>query len=450
MRYQLIWQVGLIIFVVGIMSIGLGAKGCSSADTSDLITGSSGYITQPFPIPDFTLAPDRDLLWYGGQISTGDFNGDGLDDLVVAAEWYNVFVYYGSISGLSTTPDWVGESNQELDRYAYSLGDGDFNGDGFDDLAVGADKHSNGETKEGMVFVYHGSASGLSATPNWTGESNQAEAFYGSSIDEGDFNGDGFLDLAVGARNYGSAADGKVFVYHGSASGLSATPNWTDELNKSGARCRSGHPGDFDGDGFDDLVITTYYSNYIYDRIFIYHGSITGLSTTAKVTITSYGGSRGDINNDGFDDLVEGVQTGPTVAMLRVSYGSASGLSTPSTLPISYQECSFISPGGLCDFNNDGFRDLIIIGGSATNDQGQEGMVWIHLGSASGFSLTFTWTGESNQSVSGYGGCTVGDYNGDGVIDLAIGAESYNGYNGSVKDRDRVGRVFIYYDVVGE
>jgi hypothetical protein len=74
------------------------------------------------------------------------------------------------------------------------------NGDGYADVIVGAPYYDNGETDEGRAYVYHGSSSGLSATANWTAESNQASAYFGYSVSTaGDVNGDGYADVIVGA-----------------------------------------------------------------------------------------------------------------------------------------------------------------------------------------------------------------------------------------------------------
>jgi S-formylglutathione hydrolase FrmB len=94
-------------------------------------------------------------------------------------------------------------------------------------------------TDEGRAYVYHGSASGLSTTPNWTAESNRASAEFGVSVaSAGDVNGDGFSDVIVGAWLFdnGETNEGRAFVYHGSASGLSTTANWTAESNQAGAQ----------------------------------------------------------------------------------------------------------------------------------------------------------------------------------------------------------------------
>ena len=112
------------------------------------------------------------------------------------------------------------------------------NGDGYADVIVGASYYDNGQTDEGRAYVYHGSAAGLSATAAWTAESDQAGAYFGGSVaTAGDVNGDGYSDVIVGASSYdnGEADEGRAYVYHGSAAGLSATPAWTAESDQARA-----------------------------------------------------------------------------------------------------------------------------------------------------------------------------------------------------------------------
>jgi len=77
---------------------------------------------------------------------------------------------------------------------------GDVNGDGYGDVIVGVHEYDNGQSNEGKAFLYLGSSSRLSITPNWSAESNQSGAFFGYSVSTaGDANGDGFSDVLVGA-----------------------------------------------------------------------------------------------------------------------------------------------------------------------------------------------------------------------------------------------------------
>ena len=142
-------------------------------------------------------------------------------------------------------------------RNARAAVKGDFNGDGFSDLAIGVSDESVGSAHgAGAVNVIYGSASGLTASGNqlWTQDSpgiqGLAEAgdHFGSALATGDFNNDGFADLAVGVpgEDVGSAQDaGAVNVIYGSASGLASAGNQLWDQNSSGSQ----DPAEA-GDGF--------------------------------------------------------------------------------------------------------------------------------------------------------------------------------------------------------
>ena len=224
---------------------------------------------------------------------------------------------------------------------------GDVNGDGFCDVIVGAHLFDNGETDEGRAFVYHGSASGLSLTANWTAESNQAIALFGISVaTAGDVNGDGFSDVIVGAINYdnGETDEGRAFVYHGSAGGLSLTANWTAEGDQAGAAfgISVATAGDVNGDGFSDVIVGAFaYDNGQPDegRAFVYHGlgrraephrqldrrERPGHSPASAISVAT----AGDVNGDGFADVIVGADrfdNGQTdEGRAFVYHGSAAG-----------------------------------------------------------------------------------------------------------------------------
>ncbi len=142
------------------------------------------------------------------------------------------FVYHGSATGLGDAPanaDWTAESDQANAQLRLVGGDG-----GGRERRRLRRRHrgralpDNGQTDEGRAFVYHGSASGLSATANWTAESDQVNAYFGWSVGTaGDVNGDGYADVIVGAYFYdnGETDEGRAFVYYGNASdGLEIDP----------------------------------------------------------------------------------------------------------------------------------------------------------------------------------------------------------------------------------
>jgi hypothetical protein len=199
------------------------------------------------------------------------------------------FVFHGSSSGLSSSPDWVTENNLSNSWYGASVASaGDVNGDGFDDVIVGAPYETSWtwSTEKGRAYIYHGSSSGLSTTQALTITSDQANAWLGYSVSSaGDVNGDGYSDVIIGAFGYdnGESNEGKVYVYFGSASGLSATPEWTKEGDQSGAEFgfSVAAAGDLNSDGFNDVVIgsPTYDNGQTNEGCsFVYYGSSTGLS----------------------------------------------------------------------------------------------------------------------------------------------------------------------------
>jgi hypothetical protein len=259
-------------------------------------------------------------------------NGDGYSDVIVGADEYDngqinegrVYVYHGSAAGLATTAAWTGESDEANSQLGNSVATaGDVNGDGYSDVVAGAWTYTGGQSQEGRAVVYLGSASGLEPSAAWMTESDQANAWYGSSVaSAGDVNADGYSDVIVGAQPYsnGETQEGRAYVYHGSATGLSAVADWTAESDQQGGYFgfSVATAGDVDDDGFSDVVIAAlYYDNGEIDegRAYVYHGSVTGLASTAgwtgegDQTSASFGisaATAGDVNADGYSDVIVG------------------------------------------------------------------------------------------------------------------------------------------------
>jgi hypothetical protein len=425
--------------------------------------------------PNWMAEGDQAGARFGSSVGTaGDVNGDGYADVIVGAKQYDngqtdegrAFVYYGSAAGLSTTAAWTAEGDQAYARFGESAGTaGDINGDGYADVIVGAHWYDNGETDEGMVFLYHGSASGLTTMPSWTAESNQAYADFGCALGTaGDVNGDGYAEVIIGAQMYdnGETNEGMVFLYHGSATGLSTVPNWTAEGNQAGALLgyfAAGTAGDVNGDGYADVIVgAPRYDNGETDegRAFVYYGSAIGLAASPDWTVeinqayAFFGkpvGTAGDVNGDGYVDVIIGAEEYVNGQWREggafVYHGSAAGLSpTPDwTAEGNQNDARFSSSLGTAgDVNGDGYADVIVGAKLYNNGQYKEGRAFVYYGSATGLSATADWTAESDQVGAELGTSvgTAGDVNGDGYADVIVGADYYDHGEGNE------GMVFLF------
>lgn len=214
-----------------------------------------------------------------------DFDGDGYADLTVgvtgedvdgAADAGAVQVLYGSASGPTDRDQFwhqglpgITDAAEQEDRFGRSPASGDFDGDGYADLAVGVDGEDIGTAEDtGAVQVLYGGPGGLTDrnqfwhqdTPGVPG-ANEDQDYFGSRLAAGDFDGDGYADLAIGVAGEDDA--GRVVTLRGSASGLTSDgaasfQQGSGGLGRAGDTGFFGGPlaaGDVTGDGRDDLVI---------------------------------------------------------------------------------------------------------------------------------------------------------------------------------------------------
>ncbi len=409
-----------------------------------------------------------------GVASSGDVNGDGFSDVMIGIPYYDngqtdegaVYVFYGSASGLSLIPDWTGESNQANSAYGRSVSfAGDVNGDGYGDIIIGASEYDGGHTNEGRAYVYHGSSSGLSLTPAWTAEKDQANALFGFCVaSAGDINGDGYGDVVISTPHYdfNITDEGGAFLYYGSSTGLASSSLWNVYGGQTG--CYFGHSvasaGDVNGDGFSDIIVGAhFYDNGHTDegKVFVYYGSGPVLSTTANWTaeadIANAGfgvrvAAAGDVNGDGYGDVIIGAFTyssgGIVGGAAFVYHGSSGGLNIipNSTIGQTTQPGAFfgiVSSAG--DINGDGYSDVLIGAFGLNNGAVAEGGAFVYKGSATGLNTSADWSVEANVPVAqmGYSVACAGDVNGDGYSDVLVGAHTYS--NGQSQE----GKVFLYY-----
>ncbi|MDF1800854.1 MAG: integrin alpha [Planctomycetota bacterium] len=281
----------------------------------------------------------------------------------------------------------------------------------------------------------------------WVQEGSDLEGRFGFSVaSAGDVNSDGYDDVIIGAPNelHGSPVSGRVFVFHGSPTGLASSPAWSQ--SQSGSSGDFGYSvasaGDVNNDGFDDVII----GDPGLGKVWVYHGSSLGLGAIeawSRQTGGTYGfsvASAGDINNDGFDDIIIGdpKRNAPSFneGQVTVHHGSATGLSllpewtVDGTSAFQQSGWSVASAG---DVNHDGYSDVIFGVPNYTNGEPDEGAARVYHGSAMGLGATVAWTMESDQAFANFGTsvASAGDVNGDFHSDVIVGAPGPNSFSGS-------------------
>jgi hypothetical protein len=419
------------------------------------LSTSTAYATIANTIPDTQIGPNLgsvDVM--GVATAKGDFNNNGYDDLAVGSisGVGRVDIYYGSSAGMTTTPSTTIAGEAGGDVFGRAISSGDVNNDGYDDLITSDYRYSS---VKGKVYIYYGSASGISGSANVTinGEVD-GDAFGASITASGDYNNDGYDDL-VTSSEWHDDQTGKVYIYYGSSSGISAPASVT--INGDSTHYRFGEDvasaGDVNNDGYADLMVeAAEYDNYK-GKVYIYNGGALGISAPASVTLTGVNSldrfgwvldSAGDVNNDGYDDVIIGAYgypNGDGKGRVYIYYGSASGISAPASVTLTGENTGDEFGGyaaSVGDVNNDGYDDVLISAdGYPSGDY--TGRSYLYYGSALGISAPASLTFDSQTDFEEFGSqVTRVDFNGDCSLDLVIsgiGADDGN-YDGVV---------YIYY-----
>ena len=395
--------------------------------------------------------------------NAGDVDGDGLDDILIGAYGAGeAYLVLGST--LQKTPqldlgvaDYVFQSTNSTDLIGYSLsGAGDFDGDGLADLLISAPYSSPNGTYSGQVYLVLGRSLGTDRLINlanadyiFTGE---AEGDYAgtSASGAGDVNGDGYSDILIGA--YGSDTNGILsgtsYLISGEAyPGYSVTKSLSAadrELWGEGVYSYTGQTlasaGDVDGDGLDDILIGAPNSTtgVVYGVVYVLLGDTLlhsnrtinlsnadyRITTNTSYTMVGYGLSgAGDVDGDGLDDLLIGTYTGAAYVVM------GSQLAGTQTINISAAAHTFTQAGnigiqtaGVGDLDSDGLDDIMV-----GSDQWEDCFLFFG-GSLSGGTMgmsdadyTFSSEFAGDKLGRSFGS---GDVNGDGRLDLLMGAYS--------------------------
>ncbi len=347
--------------------------------------------------------------------------------------------------------DWIysGSANgDEVGRAVATAGDVD--GDGYDDLAVGAPGQGSPEFyKEGIVSVFYGGAGGLGDLPDWQAGGGQRAARFGHALAAaGDLDDDGYDDLVVGAPDYnnGITKAGAALVFYGSAAGLPPTPSWSyvspqREANLGNAVAGG---GDLDGDGYDDLIVASrWYSDTLSKEgsVLVFYGSQYGLSAMPDVmlvggqagaTLGNDVAAGGDVNGDGYDDLLAGAplynyeETDEGAVFLY--FGGPQGLDSTADWTAYGPEAGAWFGAAVTwagDANKDGYDDLVV-GAPGDRYRVLSGALYVYYGSATGPGAQPNAVITVGQINSGLGTslARAGDMNNDGYGDVLAGAYS--------------------------
>ncbi|HEX5418486.1 MAG TPA: Ig-like domain-containing protein, partial [Gammaproteobacteria bacterium] len=461
----------------------------------------------------------------GQSVSNGgDVNGDGVDDLVIGSDYTpgnadgegSAYVVLGGAVGSGSRFELsalnggngfridVPVGHQEYAPIYVGFGQsvnvaGDVDGDGFDDIIIAATLDADDRSGySGAAFVTFGGKHPFPAdfeSPPYSGVRGlRLAGEYSNTIgpvsDAGDINGDGFDDLIIGSPLIvTNPAPGKVYVVfgghdvggsgYGALSAFNGSNGFMIELGEEGDGLGSAisAAGDVNGDGFDDIIVTTRSYGARTGKTYVLFGG-PGVGSTGHVDLSSLDGSNGffiegsnpdepfsvstgDVNGDGVADILIGgdpfteadhagaayvIFGGPKVGCYgSVSLSSLDGSNGFVLLGSPSDEVGFSAAAG--DINGDGVADLIL---PAPGDQSETGKSYVVFGKSKiGSNGSFTLS-----SLDGRNGFVIenipssdrivtvdasGDVNGDGVKDIAIGAPSASPHG------DLSGAVYLLY-----
>ncbi|MCF2873046.1 FG-GAP-like repeat-containing protein, partial [Octadecabacter sp. G9-8] len=401
-----------------------GKSDGTSVELSDIESGIGGFVINGVSEDDLS----------GWSVSgAGDVNGDGFDDLIVGAPGDNPngddsgasFVVFGNSDGtsvaLSDIESGIGgfviNGVSKYDQSGWSVsGAGDVNGDGLDDLIVGAEQDDPNGSHSGASFVIFGKGDGtavqLSDIENGSGGFviNGVYSFdwSGRSVSgAGDVNGDGLDDLIVGAwgDDPNGQSSGASFVVFGKSDGTAVelsdienglggfVINGVAEGDQSGVSVSGA--GDVNGDGLDDLIVGAFRDDpngQSSGASFVVFGKSDGTTVALSDIEDGIGGfvingvaeldhlgrsvsGAGDVNGDGLDDLIVGAYrddpngdaSGASFVVFGKSDGTAvelsdieSGLGGFVINGVAENDRNGNSVSGAGDVNGDGFDDLIV------------------------------------------------------------------------------------------
>ncbi|ABZ93910.1 Conserved hypothetical protein [Leptospira biflexa serovar Patoc strain 'Patoc 1 (Ames)'] len=335
----------------------------------------------------------------------------------------------------------------------------DTDGDGYPDLIVSANS-SAGNTGYGYVYTTNPSTKLLNSTPNTNLTDGITQTYFGSRIASGDFNGDGYADVMVGAQAYTTGTNylGKSYLFLSRGQAGIASQNLNtggvadailDGLSITGRFGSNIIGADINGDGYDDGIFSSPWNDEVF--IFYSQGSASIQSQTTNTANVTYKpgvndnfgsyAQAGDTNGDGYLDLLVSAATySSSLGRIYIYVSNQGSLpATPNQMLVAPLEpspgcaagvgCQFGANFVLDYFNSDRCIDLAV-GGPTFNTY--QGIVFVYHSTCDTTNPypnppVATLIGPITSSCNGmncfFGGTLAsGDANGDGIPDLLIGA----------------------------
>jgi len=354
--------------------------------------------------------------------------------------------------------DWLKEGDNANSEFGFWIdGGGDINGDGYDDVIIGAPEYTQAFAGEGAVFIYYGSAAGLADTAGWVQYGEHDSSGFGRCVSiKGDVNDDGYADILIGSHQFENTKknEGKVYLYLGGPDGADTIAVWTMVGDRKGAKLGESlvFAGDLNHDGFDEICVGAHGwddDEVLGDlgnkagKFWVFNGNPDGVFATPSmqcvgiVEDANLGVSMdkaGDVNGDGIDDLdIGGYIFLIGDGMLCTFHGGIGGADAIPDFMVAggASDTSFyainLSTAG--DINGDGYDD-VVVGAPRFDANGiyQSGKLHLHYGSSSGLDSEIGWiaTGTQYDERWAFNVNEAGDINHDGYGDLLVGSKYYD------------------------